>query len=214
MSLIFLQDRITSIETAFRSNRHSPNSLIYAAREGEASHVPLSSPFEFELTVGSQWTKKLDSHQPLLFAVKNGEIIIPAHSSVVIEVAEDLRLPRNVFGLIFPKGSLFQHLGIFPLTAKIDPTWSGYLRLLVQNSSETNVKVKQGEPIAAVVFIATDVTLQDDLIERRPQESTRERTTLQRIKDKLANGRQMYISTAASIIGAVIGAFITLRFGN
>jgi len=161
MSIISLRDRQTDDSAEFGRAKRSASSLIYARRctpDGSYANLP-ESDIELELTVGDRWAPTMGGDNPQFFSTAGKPIRIAPNASVVIETAEEIQVPNNVMGVVFPKGSLFREKGLHPLTAKIDPTWSGRLRLLVQNSSDAYRDISVGASVATVVFFSMETTV-------------------------------------------------------
>jgi hypothetical protein len=84
--------------------------------------------------------------------------VIQRHGSIVVEVAEQLQVPHNRYGLVMPTGSLFLTRGIVFAPAKVEPAFADKLKLRLFNTTQKPVTLKKGEKLASVVFLPTEST--------------------------------------------------------
>lgn len=88
------------------------------------------------------------------------DILIKPFQRVVVITEETLALPPDVVGRVLLKGRLFS-LGLQPINTYADPGFSGYLGLVIFNSSPHYIRIERGQAIAKIEF------------ERLPQPVTR-----------------------------------------
>lgn len=67
-------------------------------------------------------------------------------------------MPYNKFGIVLSTGSLFLQQGIQIPSAKVEPGYSGLLKLRLVNSSNDKVTLYQNQKIASIVFFQTNHT--------------------------------------------------------
>ena len=152
MSVVHLDDRITTDSDLFYNNRTSVDSLVLFT--GNAVDT-----FSVDFHMGDMWTSNPGEPETNgLYKVNAGEIVIPSNGSVLIETVESISMPNNIFGLIMPTGGLFLNRGIICSTAKIEPGYSDNLYLLLYNTTRIKQTVKFQEKVATAVFFLTEET--------------------------------------------------------
>ena len=151
MSLISLKSRLTKNTDEFERYLSSDQSLIFSSSDHEEE-------WSIELTVGRLWGN-VSKESPVAMYEVHEDVGIPAKSSVIIEVNEELRIPNNIYGLIVPKGSLLLDNGILMATTKIEPRYFGKLRILFFNTTNRKKTLNKGSVIASTIFFRTDITL-------------------------------------------------------
>ncbi|WP_090034217.1 dCTP deaminase domain-containing protein [Cellulomonas marina] len=189
MTIVAIPHRITDSTVDFDAARMSPESLILAVRHASGDRNKVAAEeFELNLTFGNRWADDLSEQPPRFYSIDGDELTIPPRSSVIVESAEEIGLPNNLFGLILPKGTLFQAQGVYPLQAKIDPRWRGRLWLLIINSSNERRVIKRGQALAAVLFLETNRTVRgsEELRDSVPAPN-RPATTRQRVLRRLSS---------------------------
>ena len=210
MSVVSLLSRVTTDREVFHSAEKSATSLIYAVRTGaaEGTGIVSGNGLEIELTVGERWAQSLGGDQPKFYSTDHGDIKVPARASIIVETLEYIAVPNNLLGIVFPKGSLFRQTGLHPLTAKVDPTWRGNLRILLHNAGAKAITVKRGQPIASLSFLAMETTLRSSLTFPDPSLPVVRHSKLKAVITFLQN--PLFIAVVTSALGAVVGALITV----
>lgn len=153
MSIVNLSKRATNNTNEYYKNSHSSDSLIYVK---ENIVTDQSGPDCLELTVGQCW---YDNGRYIEIDSKKG-IKVKPHTSVVLEAAEEIALPLNVYGLLFGAGSNI-YRGAFISSGKIDPGFSGKLRVGYHNGSSKTVTIKRNDKLAYCIFIGTECGLEN-----------------------------------------------------
>lgn len=152
MTVAYLKGRSTEDHERYIALQSSDQSLIFAGAEGVHE-------FEMTLTIGEVFSLKHPTTESSFQLVTDDGIAITHGAAVTVEIAEDLRVPLNLFGVIFPKGSLAHVTGLFCPTAKIDPGFRGRLRLVLFNCSGQRIVLRREQAIASAVFMRTDATV-------------------------------------------------------
>lgn len=151
MSLLDLQRRVTTDWALFNGNKSSPDSYVHI--EGPV-HLPPDCKVALDLSVGNSW---FDSQRNAFWEIPAEGLSVPAKASVVIETAQKFTLPFNVFGFVTGKGRyIYQAVIISP--GKIDPGFSGRLRIGVHNAGDRGILLKTGDPFCSVCFINLEST--------------------------------------------------------
>lgn len=141
--IIDLERRTTNDLQKFEQAKESPDSLILIAPDCSGIEAGTSLP----INAGQNYFNQISgARQPL-----EKLVILQSGDFVVIESRQRFNIPRNVFGHIHGKGrALFR--GIMVAPGKIDPSFSGHLRIYLFNAGKTDVEIAVGEVIASVVF--------------------------------------------------------------
>jgi len=145
--ILDLERRATSDLQKFELAKESPDSLVLIAPDCTGIEAGTSLPINAGQNYFNQVT---GARQPI-------EKSITLHSSdfVVIESRQRFKIPRNVLGLIHGKGrALFR--GIMVAPGKIDPSFSGHLRIYLFNAGKADVEILAGEVIASAVFLSVE----------------------------------------------------------
>ncbi|MGD1046739.1 MAG: hypothetical protein ABR936_15630 [Bacteroidota bacterium] len=112
----------------------------------------LLTPVGYDLRIGNEYSisniigkGKLKENEE--FCVKSGE-------TVFIRILERIAMPknRNISGIVVSKVSITAK-GLINSTTTLDPDWKGNLLLVLHNHSQSNIKLKQGQPICTVMFL-------------------------------------------------------------
>lgn len=160
MSLIHVLSRTTKSEKEFLQAGLSDCSLVLVETETKVES------FSIELTVGAIWSNRYDTTDNAMFAIPREGIDIPVGGSVVVEVAEKIRVPHNMYGLIIPTGRLFLDRGIIIAAAKIEPSFNDRLKLRMVNVSGSKRSIGPGQKIASAIFFSTERTVYHDEVRK------------------------------------------------
>lgn len=208
MTVVHLAGRHTAERKAFLDYKKSHNSVLLTNSDKVET-------FEHPISVGDAYCDTFPATIPNFAKIEPSGFRLAPRSSAVIEVNESIEVPYNMFGIIFPKGTLATVNGIAVPTTKIDPGFRGNLRLLVSNTSSRSYDLKQGDVIASVVFLSTSLTVdepvtspKDDIVATVPPFRKR---TLRWIKN---HGPAVVVPLVSALVGgafAIIAAIITLK---
>lgn len=152
MSVIEISGRIARDERAFSDAGLSDRSLLYLKGGLDPG------AYSIDLSVGGAWNESYGLTSGQLYRIPQDGLDIGRHGSIVIEVAEDIRVPHNMYGILVPTGSLFLDRGILIAPAKVEPSFSGFLKLRLFNTTGYKYCLKSGDKIASVVFFSTENT--------------------------------------------------------
>lgn len=205
MSVISVKTRRTTDQAEFDRNRRSDASVLLT----DAKEV---SEFSVELTLGELYDDEISESRSVMYAIENDALDIRAGSSVVVEVAEYMRVPNNMFGLVMPKGHIFMEQGILMATAKIEPSYSGRLRVLLHNASRVRRSIPKGSVIASAVFFRTERTLEGDALTTREPVTKKPRGLLKKITSAIVADPRFVLMFLATLCSSIIGASLTLWF--
>lgn len=86
--------------------------------------------------------------------LKDGIRLYPGEFQLGVSV-ERFKMPNDVMGFVKDKSS-WARKGISVFNTVIEPGWEGYLTLEIVNLSKEEVLIKDGDPIAQVIFQKTD----------------------------------------------------------
>jgi deoxycytidine triphosphate deaminase len=201
MSVIWVRSRVTDQVDDFGRYRKSDGSLLLTdARTIET--------FSVELTLGELYDDELSEARAIMYAVENDAVVLRPGYSVVVEVAERIRVPNNMFGLVMPKGHILLEQGILMASTKIEPCYDGKLRLLLFNTSRRRRKLMRGSVIASAIFFATEKTLEADNLTSREAVVPRRRGILKAVSDFVMADLRYFIMLLAVVLGSSVVAVI------
>lgn len=141
--IIDLDRRATNDPQKFDLAKESPDSLILIIPDCSGIEAGTS----VAINAGANYFNRITgARHPI-----ENSIALQSGDFVVIESRQRFKVPRNVLGLIHGKGrALFR--GIMVAPGKIDPSFSGYLRIYLFNAGKADVAITAGEVIASVIF--------------------------------------------------------------
>lgn len=151
MSIVSLESRTTSDWGKYEAYRSSSDSLIFI---NEGFTTDASGPDCLCITVGSCW---YDNGRYIELDKKKGLRVRP-HTSIVFEAHEQLALPLNIYGLLFGAGSNI-YRGAFISSGKVDPGFSGKLKIGFHNGSDESIILHIGDKLAYCLFLNTESCL-------------------------------------------------------
>lgn len=153
MGIVHLKKRVTTDLNQYKNYANSSDSLIYAkdTYKNDTCKMDQSGPDCLTFTVGTCW---YDSARYLKIDPRRG-IKVKPQTSIVIETAEEIVLPHNIYGLLFGAGSNI-YRGAFISSGKIDPGYAGKLRIGFFNGSNRTVILNSGDKLAYGIFIGTE----------------------------------------------------------
>lgn len=152
MSIADLNHRITDVWTERCDNLQSPDSFVYVS---DNHHKETCNPASMEISVGDVYLLPGDNKTYLI--IDEGLTVPPGHS-VVIYTKEKFALPYNMLGVVTGKGN-YIFKGCFVSTGKIDPGFTGYLKIGFYNGGSSKIVLKKGESFASVYFVNTEFTM-------------------------------------------------------
>lgn len=152
MSLLNVGRRYTSDPHKFQRTKSSDRSTLLIGQDTKVER------FSIELTVGLNWSQSYGSSSNGMIRIPADGIILGATDSVVIEVAEQIGVPHNMYGLVIPTGSLFLDKGIIIAAAKIEPSFNDRLKLRLVNTTRGKIRLNPGIKVASAIFFDTEVT--------------------------------------------------------
>lgn len=168
MTVIHIRERVTEDERAFLEAALSDRSLLLLT--GAES----TESFSVELTVGERWSENYGPANNHMFRIGSEGVEIARNGSIVIEAAQEMHVPHNMYGIVVPTGSLFLDRGTIIAAAKVEPSFRGRLKLRLVNTTSDRVLLKAGEKVASIIFFATETTRHQPTVEKRvvPDEKT------------------------------------------
>lgn len=172
MSIVQIKNRTTNSIEDFSKNSSSSNSYIYTS-----ASVENIEHFSIEITLGEGWNDNYSEADVGLRKI-NDSITVSGRGSIVVEIAEDISVPFNRYGIVLPTGSLFLAQGILIASAKIEPAFSGRLKLRLFNTTDKKIKIAKGRKLGSVIFFSTDATILQDVITRNSNISVPQATQI------------------------------------
>ncbi|MBO0643618.1 dUTP pyrophosphatase [Pseudomonas stutzeri] len=194
MSVLQIKGRTTESHKDFDAASYSSNSLILTnAREERIEE------FSLELSVGEGWSDNYSGNDRSLWRIDDG-MTIKGHDSVVVEAAEEIKVPHNRYGIVLPTGSLFLSRGVLVASAKVEPAFDGKLKLRIFNTTNKNVYLNRGEKLGSVIFFSTESTYTQTPIKRGSEISTLPITRWARLKKWFSLNPTIWIGWTLNLI--------------
>lgn len=209
MSIVNLEKRITRDLDDYYKYWRSNDSLIYVKKESADDDIPITDGSGLDcllLTVGSCW---YEDARRLEIDKKKGIKIRP-HTSIVIETDEKIALPLNMYGLLFGAGCNI-YRGTFISSGKIDPGFTGRLKIGFHNGSSKTVILKRGDKLAYGVFVASESDLRFASLQKNlspPGISVMGRW--ERFKRWFVRNCYQIVSVVAAMISAIAAVIATV----
>jgi deoxycytidine triphosphate deaminase len=201
MSVVHIQQRITRDQKSFEENAASDRSLLWLSANAKAE------VFSIDLTVGEQWSEKYGPTSNAMYKIADEGMSVVRHGSVVVTAAENIRVPHNMYGVLVPTGSLFLDKGILIAPAKVEPSFSGYLKLRLFNTTALKYNLMKGDKLGSVIFFSTEITqfqktvVKESVLIKRPVSIDR-----RAIQWLHTNGRQVISWLVTLFSGSVMAA--------
>ena len=200
MTVVHLKSRHTAERSAFVNARQSHSSLLFT----ESKNVEV---FELPLSVGDAFCDTFPASDQSFQPMDDSGVRLPPRSTVIVEANELIEVPYNMFGIIFPKGTLATVHGIVAPTTKIDPGFSGFLRLAISNSSSKSFALKRNEILGSAIFFSTSLTVDEPITPAKKDIVGRAQPRSVRARKWVA---QNLGSIIVPLIAAIIGGLFTL----
>lgn len=101
-------------------------------------------------TYGSPFSAGAD-----LYAITDGEIVIPAHKTILIHTGLAMEIPEGFGGFIFARSGLASKKGLAPANkvGVVDSDYRGEIMVALHNHSDTEQIISDGERIAQLVIL-------------------------------------------------------------
>lgn len=202
MSVVQIKGRTTDSAENFSKFSSSSSSHIYtSATENNIEN------FSIEITLGEGWNDNYSEADVGLRQIDES-IIVGGRGSIVVEVAEDIRVPYNRYGIVLPTGSLFLAQGILIASAKVEPAFNGKLKLRLFNTTDKKIKLSKGRKLGSVIFFSTDSTIPHDIISRNSSISVPRTKRLSSLKKWLGANKVIWIGWLVTVTGPWILATV------
>ena len=196
MSVLQIKGRTTKSHTDFDAASYSSNSLILTDAGDERIEE-----FSLELSVGEGGSDNYSGNDKNLWRIVDG-MTIRGHDSVVVEAAEEIKVPHNRYGIVLPTGSLFLSRGVLVASAKVEPAFDGKLKLRIFNTTNKNVCLTKGEKLGSVIFFSTESTHTQSPIKRGSEISTLPITRRARLKKWFSLNPTIWVGWTLNLIGS------------
>jgi deoxycytidine triphosphate deaminase len=150
MGVLDLSVRMTDDWESYHKHSSSSDSVVYISPAPQLNDGPAS----VDLTVGDRCYKQ---NQDRYFLIGNG-ITLGAYQSLLVETAEKVATPYNVFGIVTGKGAqIFR--GTFISTGKINPGFNNKLKIGIYNGSGNPLVIRKGEPLCSCLFLEMESSI-------------------------------------------------------
>ena len=92
------------------------------------------------------------------FLIGDNGVTLAAYQSLLVETAETVATPYNVFGIVTGKGAqIFR--GTFISTGKINPGFNSKLKIGIYNGSNNPFVIRRGDPLCSCVFFEMELSI-------------------------------------------------------
>ncbi|MGZ8284218.1 MAG: dCTP deaminase domain-containing protein [Allosphingosinicella sp.] len=207
MAVIHIRGRVTADEQKFDENALSDKSFLLLDRPQAPEN------FSVELTLGEGWSEKYSRTNNHMHRIAADEKIeIRRNGSIVVEVAEHIRVPHNMYGIVVPTGSLFLDRGVIIAAAKVEPSFEGRLKLRLVNTTDRKVFLAAGDKVASIIFFATEVTKHQPTVEKRAYRDSKPPGWSKRAARWLAANYQQMITWLVTAAFGAVSAMLLARY--
>ncbi|MDT8759745.1 hypothetical protein MZO42_13665 [Sphingomonas psychrotolerans] len=206
MSVIDVKGRTTSSHEDFDSNKASDRSLILIEQSTNVES------FSIELTLGASWSERYSNAANGMFGIPTEGIVLKPSSSVVVEVAETITVPFNMYGLVIPTGSLFLDRGIIIAAAKIEPSFSGKLKLRLVNTTGERHRLTPGLKVASAIFYSTEQTRPHPPVQKRVAPSVPQPPLWRRTCKWIVKNPDKVFGWIVQILVSTMAVFLVTQF--
>ncbi len=205
MSLLSLRDRLTTDVSEYIANRESAESKVLVVGE---KPILDNAGFTLDLHVGSAW---FDCYRQTYYELPSKGLKIKAGQATVIEVAEEIGVPHNAFGIVTGKGRLI-YQGAFVSSGKIDPGFRDRLLIGIFNGSREVLNLKRGDSLCGCAFVLTE-THPTNLAEHRtvaPRRREKRKALGERFYDWWRSEWKVVVAWTIALISATgsLGKFL------
>lgn len=206
MSVVHIKNRITRDQKNFEDYSTSDRSLLWLSENANAE------AFSIDLTVGDQWSEKYGPTSNEMHKISDEGMRVLRHGSVVVTAAEDIRVPHNMYGVLVPTGSLFLDKGILIAPAKVEPSFTGYLKLRLFNTTALKHTLKKGDKLGSVIFFSTETTQFQKPVSKASVLVSKPVPLVSRISQWLNRNINQLITWLISLIGGSMMAALMVHF--
>ncbi len=196
MGVVQIRGRTTSSAEDFLKYSSSSSSHVYTTATEENIEN-----FSIEISLGDGWNENYSDANVGLIKVDE-YITVAGRSSIVVEIAEEIRVPNNRYGIVLPTGSLFLAQGLLIASAKVEPAFYGKLKLRLFNTTDKKIKLDKGRKLGSVIFFSTESTISRDIIFRNSNISVPPLTKLSLLRKWFAGNKVTWIGWFVTIVSS------------
>jgi len=206
VSVVHIKSRITSDQKSFEDYSASDRSLLWLSDNSNAE------AFSIDLTVGEQWSEKYGPTSNEMHKIADEGMRILRHGSVVVTASENIRVPHNMYGVLVPTGSLFLDKGILIAPAKVEPSFSGNLKLRLFNTTAFKHTLRKGDKLGSVIFFSTETTQFQKPVTKSSVLISRPVPLIDRVSLWFQRNTNQLITWVVSILGGSMVAALMSHF--
>lgn len=203
MSVVKVKGCTTASPEIYQKYISSDKSLIFLNTAEDRTE-----DFSIELSLGEGWNDNYSDADVGLRRI-NKEVVLGRRGSIVVEVAEEISVPYNKYGLVLPTGSLFLTHGVLAPTAKVEPAFNGTLKIRLFNTTNNKVVLKKGCKLGSVIFFDTDCTVPQAKKTRRSDISAVPSSRLSILRSWMAANKVVWIGWLITTLSAWLLSFVT-----
>lgn len=203
MSVVKIKGCTTASPETYQKYISSDKSLIFLNAAEDRTE-----DFSIELSLGEGWNDNYSDADVGLRRI-NEEVVLGRRGSIVVEVAEEISVPYNKYGLVLPTGSLFLTHGVLSPTAKVEPAFNGTLKIRLFNTTNNKVVLKKGCKLGSVIFFDTDSTIPQVKKTRRSDISVVPSSKWSSLNSWFAANKVVWIGWVITTLSAWLLSFVT-----
>lgn len=182
------------------------NNLINRGVEITPNQIDTKEQVSVDLTIGAMYQRSGEQDWRTI----ENEVTLQPGSCILVQTKEVLKMPNNVFGLLATKGSMAAK-GIIIANTKLDPLFDGNLNIPIFNVSGRRVILKKDQKFCSISFWNTESpvigTTTRNAIKIQPRDGNA-------VIDALMHNAAHIITGIASVLGSIIAALITIKYGK
>nr|WP_154894449.1 hypothetical protein [Paenibacillus xylanexedens] len=166
--IVDIKRRTTKDWELYKKYIKSIESYIYLDKETSDSGLKEGETASLDFTVGKRWFNLNDSRW---YTIPKEGVILKSNEGATFETYEHLALPMNIFGVVTGVGRHIYRGGMIS-PGKIDPGFSGRLRIGFYNSSKSKKIIKPGDTLCSCYFLHMEETISTQLTRNAPEPET------------------------------------------
>lgn len=171
--IVDIKQRTTEDKDKYQKYLKSMESYIYLDKDPlnpqkEPLQLKDGETASLDFTVGERWFNLNDSRW---YTIPQDGIVLKSNEGATFETKEHIALPLNMFGVVTGIGRHI-YVGGMTFPGKIDPGFSGRLRVGFYNSSKTKKLIKPGDTLCACYFLQMEETIANQFTRNAPEPTT------------------------------------------
>lgn len=206
MAVVNINSRVTDDQRAFDQYSSSDKSLLWL------SSAATATAFSVDVTVGEVWSEKYGPDSNEMLRIPEDGLLLARHGSIVVEAAQQMKVPHNLYGILVPTGSLFLDKGILIAPAKVEPSFTGRLKFRLFNTTAYRHHIRKDDKLGSIVFFPTETTRFQPEVTKAAVLVTGKVPVLGRARKWIARNANQLVSWIVTLIGSSMAAALISYF--